>query len=141
MAPETIAESTVVGRVLYGGESNPYYKEPEKRRVVVRITRNIEGLYRVTAVTIFGARYCYGSRLFTTEGEARADANRVRLFATFTFHGQMRDDEGSRIEGDEEHSLCPTCNRYDTLTTRQLAWGDETTCSACDYNHYYSIGD
>lgn len=41
------------------------------------------------------------------------------------------------------HNRCPECGTIDSLTTAQLAWGDETTCrtDGCAYNRYYSIGD
>lgn len=40
-------------------------------------------------------------------------------------------------------SKCPKCGELNTLVTKQLAYGDETTCShdGCDYRSYYSIGD
>jgi hypothetical protein len=139
---EIVAESEVVGRKLYGAESNPYYAAPQRRVVTVRITRNVEGIYRVTAV-LPNHNTEYASALFTSEAEAREDANRVYLFVRDVFHGQMRDDEGSRIAGSEGHSLCPTCGRYDTLKTEQQAWGAATTCGRgeCSYDHFYSIGD
>lgn len=40
-------------------------------------------------------------------------------------------------------SKCPQCGELGTLSTKQEAWGDRTTCSAfgCEYENYYSIGD
>lgn len=40
-------------------------------------------------------------------------------------------------------SRCPTCGGLDTLTTKQEAWADVTTCTqeGCDYTYRYSIGD
>lgn len=36
---------------------------------------------------------------------------------------------------------CPKCKAWGTLTTQQQAYGDRTDCSACDYTHWYDIGD
>lgn len=40
-------------------------------------------------------------------------------------------------------TTCPNCETRGTLTTKQLPYGDETTCSAdgCTYRSYHSIGD
>lgn len=45
---------------------------------------------------------------------------------------------------DYEHntvSRCPKCHGLNTLRTLQEAYGDWTTCSECDYAHWYDIGD
>ena len=36
---------------------------------------------------------------------------------------------------------CPDCGALRTLRTKQEAYGDRVTCTACGHEHYYSIGD
>lgn len=45
--------------------------------------------------------------------------------------------------GSRPRPYCPTCGNHDTLTTRQYAWHDLTTCTTegCDFERSYSIGD
>jgi hypothetical protein len=38
-------------------------------------------------------------------------------------------------------SRCPKCHALDTLRVAQLQYGDETTCTGCDYRSFYDIGD
>lgn len=38
-------------------------------------------------------------------------------------------------------SKCTACGELETLSTKQEAWGDRVTCSACGDSKYYSIGD
>ena len=53
--------------------------------------------------------------------------------------------DGSESSGFEYGTItrCPKCKALGTLSTKQEAWGDRTTCSAsgCGYEDYYSIGD
>ena len=113
----------------------------------------------------------YRSNAFATEAEARREANRVYTYLRHDFimesgararttvavaHQGLA--KGRTWVGDTfgqicplptgepaytAESLCPECQHFGTLHTRQEAYGDSTTCSTpdCTYSRWYSIGD
>ena len=36
---------------------------------------------------------------------------------------------------------CPGCKEYNVNVVRQEAYGDDVTCTKCDYHEWHSIGD
>lgn len=61
------------------------------------------------------------------------------------FTGFTRDD-GSIVPASESYYCfsmprCPECRQYNSLNTRQEAYGDDVTCTECGWHAWYSIGD
>jgi hypothetical protein len=148
----TIAEHKVICDNLY---KNAEWRKTEDRVLarisyIVRIQRSVSGKYRVSVVPEFIHMVCdmsgpYRSVLFDTESEARADANRVWAFAKNVWVGNsFSDNDRTKTHfagNDWNATTCTKCGEFDTLSTKHLSYGDETSCSNCDYSRYYSIGD
>jgi hypothetical protein len=149
MTQQTVEQS----EILFGGAANSYYADPERRQIATRIELNAHGEYiarlfparRLTIdgeVHIVASSSCstsFSSPIFTVEADAIDWCELASSWAVENMTGQLSSPKPPFVT--ESHSLCPKCDRFDTLSTQQLAYGDETTCSACDYSSYYSIGD
>ena len=165
----TIATATTVGTHLFGGESNQYYSERSQRLLVVEIQKNVDNLFRVV---VYRARWIpsmnsaakdgvvFDSGVIASESEAREIANEVFILGRDKFTGNLppleKNSEGIVVEvpdpnlvygfmmpNSKSTSVCPKCDTFNSLVTKQEAYGDSTTCKTtnCDYNSWYSIGD
>lgn len=147
--PSAIREVSVEhveGVNLFGGTSNTYYSTPDKRRIVTTIYACPRGMYamlhtgrkvigRVTRDRTIGA-----TPMFATEQEVR---EHLASPAIAGFLSAMTGRVGERLpEGLTLYApnVCPACGVGEKSTVQE-GYGDRTTCSHCEYETFYSIGD
>jgi hypothetical protein len=151
MVPEVVQTAQLTGKVLYGGESNTYKAAPEQRQIRVSILKDTADRYRVTVDTgravpghsEFVADYRQYSSPLMPEQTARTQARILWPFLRDSYTGQLTGENGIIPGNHYGATYCPECGRFDTLSTKQEAYGDATTCTTrdCAYNSWHSIGD
>lgn len=115
-----------------GFRSNPVETEVEARALANKVWLH----YRDNFITDFGVRGLAQKAQDRVEG-IRYSSDRKGGWA----EGTVVPDSGNFKEDGESLSLCPKCESFGTLTTHMLPYGNDTRCSNCSYNSYFSIGD
>lgn len=141
---ETIATVSVIAQGLWPNASDEFHRRDANRLMHVDLNRTERGEFylNVRAHNPLAHTFTPRSNAFDNEAEARDAQAEVARFVEREWAGAFSGAEPPHCPPSwKRETLCPTCERFGTLTTVQEAWGDRTTCSACDYHRWYSIGD
>jgi len=111
--------------------SNPLATEAEARELANKVWAH----YRDSFITEFGVTGWAQKAMDRPEGVRYANDKRGgSTTGTFVL-------SSARYPVEDQQTLCPKCESFGTLTTTLLAYGNDTNCSHCGYNSYFSIGD
>jgi hypothetical protein len=146
--------ASITSEILFGGESNKYYADPRSRQIQTYVTANRHGEFFATltpgrTVDYAGSQVApYSDKMpiaysptFTVVDDANEWAAKASAWAVANYTGQFGAPTFPLAKAD--HTVCPECDHFDTLTTKQEAWSDDTTCTTegCAYKSIYMIGD
>lgn len=151
---DTIRERYTTSAILFGGASNRYHSADEARQIVTRVRVNAFGQYVAewgTGRTIdYAGNPCRlisriegTSPLFTVVDDAFDWADAAGGWAVENYISSCGNQLSPFPLATERHSVCPKCDRFDTLRVEMQAYGNLTTCEGdgCDFEQYASIGD
>lgn len=137
----TVAEVTVTGDKLYGGISNPYYADPARRSVVVRVVANDRGQHLGSVSHPSTLRTIGTSPVLPDRGAADAWVAEVSEYARATLTDQIGERKPAHLFALSAPSACQVCGGFDTLSLSQEAWLDRVTCGECGDESVLSVGD
>lgn len=139
-APEVAIKTQVTGDKLYGGSSNRYYAEPERRTITIRVEANDQGEHVGFVTTL--SSHIGTSPVLPDRASADAWVAQVSEYAATTLTGQIGNDQHPEgMFSSPMTSLCNKCGGMNTLRLSQEAWLDRITCTQCGDEYTYSIGD